>query len=190
MDHDVERERKTEPSDETGDLEFLAMRSRSGDHLGGRHRGALNAQLNMFQARLAKSAQFLFVEQGAAGYQIRIQVACARMTDQLGEIVAQHGLAAGEVQLHHAKFRGLGNRAAPFGRRKLVAGVGEVDRIAAVNASQRTSIGKFRNERVWTRRDRHCRSPRARIDSRNFSTSSLRLSRSAPRNVSARSSTI
>ena len=62
------------------------------------------------ESRLAKSAQFVFVEQRAAGYQIRVQVAGSRVPNQLDEILAQHRLAAREMELHDAEFGSLGNR--------------------------------------------------------------------------------
>src|SRR2546429_9013535 len=107
-----------------------------------------------------------------------MQIAGSRMVDQLREVVAEHRLTPGQMDLNDAQFRGLGKSAAPLCCRELIASVREVDWIAAIDASQRTSIGEFGDEGVGARRGAHCTSPRARIDSRNLSASILSVSRS------------
>ncbi len=127
MDHHVERERKADFADETRDLEFFPMRSNTGDHLGAFARGALDAQLNVIETCVAKTPQLVFVEKRAAGYQVGIKITSARVLNQLDQIVAKDGLAARQMQLHDAQFRGLGKNPPPLVGRKLCARAMEID---------------------------------------------------------------
>jgi hypothetical protein len=74
MNHYVEREWKSKFADEPRDLEFLLMRSHAGDRLGALARSALDTQLNMVEADLAKTPQLVLVEERAAGYQVDVEI--------------------------------------------------------------------------------------------------------------------
>src|SRR5258708_26919258 len=101
-----------------------------------------------------------------------------RVLNQLNKIITKNGLAARKMQLHHAQFRSLGKSATPFVGREFGAHAVEVDRVGAIDASQRTSIGELRDERVWARRRGHWSNPRARIVARKSVTSRISASRS------------
>ena len=82
----------------------------------------------MIEASLAKPPQLVLVKQRAAGYQVGVEIMRARMLNQFDQIVAQHRLAAREMQLHDAKFRGLGKNPLPIVGREFRARAMEIDR--------------------------------------------------------------
>ena len=180
MDHDVERERKADFGDEPRDVEFFAMRSHARDHLGAFARGALDAQLNMVEARLAKAPQLVLVEQSAAGDQVGIEICARACTISSTRSPRSTGSppercncttpssAACEKTRRHSSVESSARE------RWKSTGIG------AVHASQRASIGELRDERIWARRRAHWSNPRARIVARKSITSRVSASRSAP----------
>ena len=110
MNHDVERQRKADLADEPRDVEFFSMRAHAGDRLGAFARGTLDAQLNMVEARLATAPQLVLVEQRAACDQVGVEIIRSRVLNQFDQIVAKDRLAARQMQLHDAQFRGLAKK--------------------------------------------------------------------------------
>src|SRR5258706_6921271 len=69
------------------------------------------------------------------------------MLHKFDQVLPRGGLAAGEMDLQHARFSGLRDHLIPFRRCQLPAAGFQLDRIRAIGTLQRTAMCYFRKHR-------------------------------------------
>src|SRR5213080_4802189 len=81
----------------------------------------------------------------------RVQAELVGGRDETLQIGAEQRFAAREAQLQHTQRLGFAEDAAPFLRRQLLfeTGAGEVERVRAIRALQRTFVGELREQPEW-----------------------------------------
>ncbi len=125
------------------DAEFLRVGFCAGDFFGGVGVGALEAELDVVEAGFDELREFLFVEREAGGDEVDVEAGGARGFDEIENVGAGEGFAAGEVGLENAELRGLLEDAGPgFGGEFGAAG-GEFEGIRAVDAVEGAAVGEF-----------------------------------------------
>ena len=153
---DVQRERKTGCANGLGYVKFLGVRGHTGDPVRGVRVGILNAELDVFEAGRLEFREEGPIQQCAAGDEVGVQVAGPGVSHERNDVIAHQRLAAGQMHLHHAEFRGLGEGSAPllggeFGELGM-----EIDRVGAVHAFERAAVGQLGNDGVGPRRAHAC----------------------------------
>ena len=149
---DVQRERKTGCANGLGHVQFLGVRGHTGDPVRGVRVGILNAELDVFEAGRLEFGEDVPIQQRAASNQVGVQVAGPGVPHERNDVIAHQRLAAGQMHLHHAEFRGLSEGSAPllggeFGELGM-----EIDRVGAVHAFERAAVGQLGNDGVGSRR--------------------------------------
>jgi hypothetical protein len=106
----------------------------------------------MFESGSLQFLEPVFVQQGAACYQVRVQVARLGMLYQGENIFTNQGFTAREVELDHAEICSLRKRLTPLLGAELIQHGVEIYRIRAIHTFERTTVGEFGNDSVGTRR--------------------------------------
>src|SRR6266566_3252144 len=127
--------------------ELLRMGLRAGDFVGGIFTRALEAQLNVVEPGIHKSREFCFIEGQAGGDEIDVEAGGARGADEFDDVGARERFAAGEIGLKDTGFGGFLENARPdlgseFCRARL-----QFQRVRAIDAMQRATVGEFSDER-------------------------------------------
>ena len=125
------------------DAEFVRVGFRAGDFVGGFFAGALKAQLKMIEASFDESCEARFVERQAGSDEIDVEAGGAGGADEIEDVGASEGFAAGEIGLQNAESGGFTEDAGPvFGGQFLVAGL-QFERVGTVDTVKRAPVRKF-----------------------------------------------
>src|SRR5213082_2109885 len=103
-------------------------------------------------SRVFREAKVLGVLQlGLSGGEPLLRTELVGGRDETLQIGAEQRFAAREAQLQHTQRLGFAEDAAPFLRRQLLfeTGAGEVERVRAIRALQRTFVGELREQPEW-----------------------------------------
>src|SRR5579883_522795 len=107
-------------------------------------RRILKTELHVVEARFTQGRRARLVETDAGSYQVAVKTKRAGFADDDFEIAAGKRLPARQPELDRACRAGLAQDADPLGGRQLTITGVVIERIGAVDAMQRASIGKFR----------------------------------------------
>src|SRR5438034_2882943 len=102
------------------------------------------------EAECLQLSETLLRERKAARNQVRIQVERACAGDEVLEIIPKQRLSPGEIKLDNAERFRLAKDTKPCGRVEFILAESIVQRVCTVRASQRTPVGEFCDQRVWT----------------------------------------
>ncbi len=100
----------------------------------------------MIEAELLQPFEPRTIERHRGRDQIGIEPGLGRGLDDLLEILARGGLAAGEMHLQDAHLAGLRHRRAPFLGGQLLVDALELERVGAIGALQGTAMGQLGEE--------------------------------------------
>ena len=102
----------------------------------------------MIETRILKALDPLLVHADARGNQVRIEPKLGGVGDELFQILAHQRFAAREAKLNGAHLARLAHDLFPFLGRELILILGDLDRVRAVGALQRATVGQFAQEPV------------------------------------------
>jgi hypothetical protein len=141
VNHEVECDSDAMVLEPFEDAEFMGVSFGAGDFVGGFFLGSLKAQLKVIQAGLDESFEARFVERQAGCDEIYVQAGSARGTDELEDVRASKGFAAGEIGLKDAERSGFAEDAGPLFCGEFYAAGLKLERIGAVDAVERAAVG-------------------------------------------------
>jgi hypothetical protein len=138
---EVESDGDTMAFEPFADTEFLRVGFGSGDFVGGLFACALKAQLKMIESGLDESFEARFIERQAGANEIYVEAGSARGADEIEDVRAGEGFAAGEIGLKNAETNSLAKDAGPiFGRKFEIAGF-EFEGVGTIDAMKRATVG-------------------------------------------------
>src|SRR3954451_21688814 len=139
--HRIHGERQIELARPFCDFELLAVSVFvTADAIGEGFFNALEADLDMAEPGIGKLAQPLARQQHGRGDEIGVEADIAGVLDQLDEVLARRGLAAGEMHLEHADLGEFAQDFFPFLGGQLLARAVELDRVGAIGTLQRAAM--------------------------------------------------
>src|SRR2546430_2755976 len=146
--HHVDRERKPELARVVVRGDLVSVRRGTGDGIGQLRVRSLNADLHVVEPGGLERREALLGEPVRRRDQRGVEPQPVGLADQLLQIRAESRFASGGPQLQHAERFGLAEHATPLVRGQLLleARAGEIQRIGAVRALQRTLVGELRQE--------------------------------------------
>jgi hypothetical protein len=127
-------------------LELVGVGGRAREPVGAGGVAVLEAHLHVVEARVGEGGEALAGHPPRRGDEVGVEPRVAGGADEGFEVVAQEGLAAGEVHVQRAELAGLAEHAAPRGGVELVAVVAPVGGVGAVRAAQRAAVGELGEE--------------------------------------------
>ena len=142
MDRRIYGERQPKLRHPMGTVELLLRGSGIGaDALGivGIH--ILKRDLHVIEAALDELLKARAVQRHRGGDQIGVEAGLGSSRDDLLKVLAHRGLAAGQMHLQDAHGAGLLHYRHPFSRRKLLVHALKFERVRAVGALQRATMG-------------------------------------------------
>jgi hypothetical protein len=128
------------------DAEFLRVGFCAGDFFGGVGVGALKAELDVVEAGFDELRESFHVQGQAGGDEVDVKAGGACGSDEIENVGAGEGFAAGEVGLENAQGSGLLEDAGPGFGGKFGAAGGEFEGIRAVDAVEGAAVGEFGDE--------------------------------------------
>ncbi|MNG05728.1 hypothetical protein D3C84_889380 [compost metagenome] len=147
MGHEVQHHRVAMGFDGAGHFQLLREGLfRTGQQVVHLLVAGLETDLDMVEAGLLEVADFLLGQADAGGDQVGIETQPACLADQLGQVLAHQRLAAGKAQLRGAHLAGFAKDLEPLLGAQLLALLGKVQRVGAVRALQRATIGQLRQQ--------------------------------------------
>ena len=130
----------------------------------------LKADLDVVEADFLEAPHAGRIHADRRGDEIGVVAEAPRLCDQVFEVAAHERLAAGEAELRRAELPGLTQGVDPLLRGQLALCPGEVERIGAVRALQRTGVGELREQpqrpgrsvghKIIPERSANCMAPR------------------------------
>ena len=106
----------------------------------------LEANLDMVQPRLLEGPDPFIIHAHAGGDQVAVVTQPPGFGDEVFQVLAHQGFAAGEPQLRRAHVAGLLQYPEPVRRGEFIRVAGDIHRIGAVRALQRTAVSQFRQQ--------------------------------------------
>ncbi len=137
---EIQRQGHAAPLEPFEDAEFLGVRFRAGEFIGGFFGSALKTQLNMIEARLDDLVEPRFVEGNPGGDEVDVQSGLAGGADEFHNIGAGQRLAAGKINLQNSRFGGFAEHARPNLGGKFVRSRFQFKGIRAVDTMQRAPV--------------------------------------------------
>ncbi len=136
LDDGVQRQRQAGGGGEAGEVELLRMAAAvAANAVGGASIGILDGELDVVQAGFGQRVEAGAVQQDAGGDEVGVEAGLAGGADEVEDVAARGGLAAGEVDLQAAELGCLGEEAGPGGGVQLLARAGERRGVGAIGAA-------------------------------------------------------
>ena len=151
VDHEIDGQRQANPANSAGGLDLFDESARPTTDLiiQGRVRG-LDRQLDMIQAGLSIDSQLLFRHPGRN--QIAVEADSAAMVNDVRQVAAAGRLTTGKMHLQDAKCGRFAEYPSPVFERKFAAAAFQLQRIGAIGAAQRATMGQFGKQAERRRR--------------------------------------
>ena len=144
--NDVQHHRIVVLLDEPGDFRFQFERARAAQEIVQLARAVLKRQLDVVQPCGFQRLDARLVQPDPGRDEIRVEAQRMRLLNDLFQIVAHHGFAAGEAELHRAERARFAQHPKPGIGSELLPGACELRGVRAIHAMQRAPIGELQQQ--------------------------------------------
>ena len=107
---------------------------------------ALKAELEVIEAGFDESVESRFVERQAGGDEVDVEAGGAGGADEIEDVGACEGFAAGEIGLEDAEFGGFAGRRGTSLRGEFSGASRQFEGVRAVDAVEWAAVGQFGDE--------------------------------------------
>ena len=123
--------------------------------------GILEAKLDVIHSCLRERSHRAVVQRDAGGDDVGVEAARGGAGDQRGQVAPGQRFAAGEMDLQDADVGRFVEHAQPDGGVQLAGGTRQLQRVGAVRAGERATMGEFGDQPERRRRTHSRTAPRA-----------------------------